>query len=340
VPTATDGGVPDGTDGGPDGGGDTGPGDADATTGTDADVGGSGDGTVADTSNDPDGGTISDADSGPADGGSTDSGRDGAPTAPGEWTLVKAGTFHMGSPDTELGRSKNEPLHQVTLTRNFWIMTTEVTQEQFADTMGYGPSSFTSCGVTCPVETASWHEFAAYANALSLAAGLGQCYECTGTAPSFSCLLNSSYDSPYDCPGYRLPTEAEWEYAARAGTTTATYGGDLDVTQCDASAVLGPLAWFCANSRSRTHPAGQKMANPWRLADMLGNVAEWCHDGDGALPTTPVTDPVGPESSRFRVIRGGNWDEFAKVLRAASRSSISPNRGNSTTGGRLAMSVP
>ena len=132
--------------------------------------------------------------------------------------------------------------------------------------------------------------------------------------------------SPYDCEGYRLPTEAEWEYAARAGTTTATYTGDLDVTDCSASAVLNPIAWYCGNSSSRTHPVALKDQNDWGLHDMLGNVWEWCHDSwVYDLGSSARTDPYGPAAGVDRVGRGGYWAGNARDSRAASRDRSRPN---------------
>jgi formylglycine-generating enzyme required for sulfatase activity len=264
---------------------------------------------------------------------------------PGTWELIVAGTFTMGSPTApeELGRYTNEVEHEVTLTRDFWIMTTEITQQQFFDEMGYNPSWFSEagggadCGLNCPVEQVSWHEVAAYANALSVLEGLGECYSCTGTAPDFAC--SPLYASPYDCPGYRLPTEAEWEYAARGGDVRATYVGELTATDCS-DTTLGPIAWFCGNASSTTHSVAGKDANAWGLYDMLGNVYEWCHDWYAAYPGGAETDPAGPPSGSYRVLRGGSWVSFARVARAANRSFGTPGDRLTGIGGRISRSVP
>jgi formylglycine-generating enzyme required for sulfatase activity len=270
---------------------------------------------------------------GGVDGGS-DSGVDGGdggaepPLAPGEWVLIPGGTFTMGSPESELGRDTDEGEHEVTLTRSFWMMVTEITQGQFEKAMEYNPSSFSSCGPTCPVEQVNWYEFAAYANALSRAEGLEECYYCTGSVPDVTCEQDGRFfgaaTSIYDCAGYRLPTEAEWEYAARGGTTTATYNGDLTTTDCTLSSILDPAGWYCGNASSRTHPVGEKLANAYGLHDMLGNVWEWCHDWYGAYPGGAETDPTGPPSGSYRVLRGGSWNLNARSARAAIRKFSSP----------------
>jgi formylglycine-generating enzyme required for sulfatase activity len=243
-----------------------------------------------------------------------------------KWVTVRAGTFEMGSPETEPGRQDDEVEHSVTLTRDFVISPTEVTQAQFLEWMRYNPSSRSGCD-SCPVETVSWHEAAAYCNALSAAAGLATCYSCSGTGTSVSCELSSSYSTPYACPGYRLPTEAEWEYAARAGTTTATNLGNLDAGHLGCqqpNAALDSIAWYCGNSGGATHAVGGKEANAWGLYDMLGNVWEWCGDWHGDYPAGSATDPWGPSGGSDRVDRGGSWYVGARFARAACRDRGGP----------------
>jgi formylglycine-generating enzyme required for sulfatase activity len=270
------------------------------------------------------------------------------PTVPGTWVLIDAsGTpFTMGSPLDELGRYSNEVEHDVTLTRNYWMMTTEVTQQQFLDQMGYNPSFYSldgagpDCGLDCPVEQVNWHEVAAYANGLSRWEGLAECYSCTGTAPdTIDCRPSGSYATAYECPGYRLPTEAEWEYAARGGTTTATYAGDLTATSCF-DATLIPIAWFCGNAGRTTHPVGTRSPNAYELYDMLGNVGEWCHDWHDAYPGGPEVDPPGAASGMSRVRRGSSCDGTGEFSRAAYRGYGPPDNRAMQNGVRLVRSSP
>ena len=258
-----------------------------------------------------------------------------------KWVTIKAGTFQMGSPSTESCRITNETQHKVTLTRNFEIAATETTQAQFSSLMDYNPSGFSSCGPSCPVEKVNWHEAAAYANALSAKAGLTPCYTCpTGTKASVICQEASAYAGKkvYTCPGYRLPTEAEMEYAYRAGTTGAFYNGGI--TSCDGTdANLDKIGWYGQNSNSKTHPAGKKTANAWGLYDMAGNVWEWCHDWLTTYPKTSITDPVGATGSS-RVNRGGSVSNSAGGARAAYRNYYSPGHRLSNLGFRLARSIP
>ncbi len=280
--------------------------------------------------------------------------------APAGMVWIPAGSFRMGSPTGELGRETDETQHSVTLTRAFFIDRTEVTQGAWeALSGGVNPSCFqsttgTSCTTTSandggPVEQVDWYSALGFANARSAAEGLTACYTLTGCADP----TNGWKDGVHTgctgatfvglrCDGYRLPTEAEWEYAARAGTTTATYAGNLSgtVTGCTtAQANLDGIAWWCKNSGSRTQAVGGKTANAWGLRDMLGNVWEWTWDWYGSYPGT-VTDPLGATTGSNRVGRGGSWSGNASYARSASRGSDGPDERYNTVGLRLARSLP
>ena len=195
----------------------------------------------------------------------------------GEFIQIPAGEFMMGS---NSGGSDEKPRHRVRITKRFEMGKYEVTQAQWKAAMGANPSNFK--GDDRPVETVSWND-----------------------AQEFLKRLNAT-DDGYR---YRLPTEAEWEYAARAGSTADTVA-DLDA-----------VAWYSGNSGSETHPVGRKRANAWGLYDMLGNVWEWCADWYGAnyYSSSPVDDPQGPASGAFHVVRGGSWDFGPEVVRPSGR---------------------
>jgi len=242
----------------------------------------------------------------------------GPPPAPSGFVYIAPGTFMMGSPSSEEGRDTDETQHSVTLTRGFYLQTTEVTQGEWQRVMGNNPSYFSNCGSDCPVEQVSWLDAVGYANALSRADGLSECYDSSGNVRGGG--------SIYACTGYRLPTEAEWEYAARAGTTGSRYD------------TLDQVAWHSGNSGLETHGVGELLANAWGLHDMLGNVWEWTHDWYGTYGST-VTDPVGASSGSNRVLRGGDRNDSAQNARSASRFSIAPAFRNDAFGFRLARSA-
>ena len=190
-----------------------------------------------------------------------------------------AGSFQMG-----YVFPREKPVHEVTLTRGFWLLETEVTQAQWQAVMGDNPSDFK--GDNLPVESVSWEDCKEFCTKLS------------------SQGLNVS-----------LPTEAQWEYACRAGTTSA-YAGNLD-----------EMAWYSKNSGSTTHEVGQKKPNAWGLYDMHGNVWEWCSDwfDSGYYSKSPASDPTGPDTGSYRVFRGGGWDCVARNCRSALRFFNSPD---------------
>ena len=221
-----------------------------------------------------------------------------------EFVRISAGQFMMGSPEDEEGRysflmgSSDERQHEVRISNGFWIGKYEVTQEEWVAVMGTNPSHFSSSGPRCPVECVSWNDTQAFTRRLN-------------ERESGSRYL------------YRLPTEGEWEYAARAGTSGIRYG-ELD-----------EIAWYSDNSGGKTHPVGQKRANAWGLHDMLGNVWEWTGDWYGRYPPSPVTDPRGPQSGSLRVARGCGWDSDAWYVRSANRGGCLPGRCLYSIGVRL-----
>jgi formylglycine-generating enzyme required for sulfatase activity len=211
---------------------------------------------------------------------------------------VRAGTFAMGSAS---GDRDEQPVHRVTLTRDYLLQATEVTQGQWRALMGRNPSYFADCGDNCPVESVSWDDVQTFLQALNR-------------------------QDPGK--GYRLPTEAEWEYAARAGTT-GDYGG---------TGRLDEMGWYLDNSGGRPQPVGRKAPNAWGLYDMHGNVWEWVNDWYGAAyySAGPPADPLGPRYGSYRVLRGGSWYGSAYRARSANRVTDTPSFRDGSYGFRLA----
>ena len=213
---------------------------------------------------------------------------------------IPAGAFDMGSPPDEKGRQDDEFQHRVKLTHPFRIGVTEVTQAQWRAVMGSVRCHFN--GDNLPVEKVSWNDAVAFCKKLSEKEGRT----------------------------YRLPTEAEWEYACRAGTTGPFAGtGKID-----------EMGWYEANSEGRTHPVATKKPNAWGLYDVHSNVSEWCNDYYRPdYPEVAVTDPTGPTEGKYRIIRGGSWGYFARGCRCAARSSAPASYQLKQTGLRIVMEM-
>ena len=211
-----------------------------------------------------------------------------------EFVGIPPGEFVMGS-SSRHADDDEQPLTRVRISKGFYLGKYEVTQAQWQAVMGNNPSGFSSCA-RCPVERVSWDDVQAFIGKLNGMSGGRR---------------------------YRLPTEAEWEYAARAGTATDTYAGDI-TQPLGNDPVLDGIAWYKENSESRTHPVGQKAPNPWGLYDMLGNVWEWVGDWYGLYPGGAVTEPAGPASGSERVYRGSGLIGHAWIGRSANRGLNSP----------------
>jgi len=259
------------------------------------------------------------------------------PAPPADWqppamARVPAGTYEVGCTKGQSDCNPDEkPKRQVTLRRAYEVMVHEVTQGEYAGVMGSNPSKFSSCGDSCPVERVSWVDAVTYANAVSREAGLEECY----TIPTEQELLlgdTVSWPKGLPCTGYRLPTEMEWEVAARGGADTLYSGGNS----------LDSVGWTSSNSGSRTQAVMQKSPNAYGLYDMTGNVWEWTWDWYGAetYKERRVTDPLGPASGSNRVYRGGGWENSPSSARVASRFKNPLNfRTNVDLGFRLARTA-
>ncbi|MBI5844728.1 MAG: formylglycine-generating enzyme family protein [Deltaproteobacteria bacterium] len=227
-----------------------------------------------------------------------------------EFVKLPPGTFTMGSSTEDEDRQGGETLHEVTLTKGFFLQVTEVTQGQWLQVMQTFPSSFTTCGYECPVENISWF-----------------------LMQEFIDRLNSMDTSKK----YRLPTEAEWEYAARAGTKTAfAYGDCLDTRLANFDGRYPVKDCHRGIYLQRTVPVRTYPPNAWGLHEMHGNVAEACQDWYDELPEAPVKDPEGAETGIRRVFRGGSWSNDAKYCRSATRGKYEPDSPSQLRGFRLA----
>ena len=295
-------------------------------------------------------------------------------TTPGRWCTVGAGCFMMGTPVCSgVGRAPycsegDENYRQVILTHSFTMQATEVTVGQWLSAMGgKDPSSDKVCGADCPVESITWDQAAAYCNTLSTPPE--QCYTCTGTGAATSCVIKPNFLSPspdryYTCPGYRLPTEAEQEYASRA-TTTTDYPNGQNAQFCSMDAQLDQIAWYYYNAPKGGKAAvATKAANAWGLFDLTGNVWEWtvdeffdfqcgqtsqmpiapnCWDSvvNGLQPSCqPQVNPIIPVSPTGMVVmHGGSFQALATSIRPANRMKQS-RVGHGDVGFRCVRTIP
>lgn len=266
-----------------------------------------------------------------------------------DFVFVPSGTFRQGTP----GATDNERPYTATISRNYYVSRTEVTQEQWrALSGGANPSCFqtttdTSCtftnsNPTGPVTTMDWYAALGYANVLSIAHGLTPCYTLIGCADPTNGWQDGFHEGCTDatfsglsCTGYRLPTESEWERAARAGTTTAYYWGEASD-----DATAGIYAWFAPYAGLRIQPVGGKLPNPYGLFDMSGNVWEWTWDWYSAsYPVIATTDYIAPSSGPYRMLRGGSFEVGTPDLRSAFRNPRLPFQSGYQIGFRLARTA-
>jgi len=295
----------------------------------------------------------------------------GDETEPGiDWIQVDSGSFIFGSDPEYPCRGGAEKQVPVTLTRSFVIASTEVTQAQWEALNLPNPSK--NVGADKPVTFINFYEALVWCNKLSLLEGLETCYDLstcrnevgTGCGPDdpweeegcwdesrvFTCSGEiHKFEDWYTCPGYRLPTTAEWEYAAKANVTeTRTYSGDLigeQIGNCGEQPSLNDIAWYCFNSGDELHPVGQKLPNPWGLYDTLGNVFEWVDyfaDGqplDYDEPDQPQTDPIGPKTGEYKDLRGGYFKDTGCIVNPSWQSTDSPSMRAFYTGFRPVRTI-
>ena len=278
---------------------------------------------------------------------------DSAPL-PDDFVVLEPAEFVMGSPVTEPGRRSDEHSHRVTLTYRLAVQDHEVTRGEYGELMAAMPDDFAACGDDCPVTNVSWADAALYANARSMNDGLDSCYLIT----SDNGVRTVSWPEGVRCEGYRLPTEAEWEFAARAGINESTWAGSVTTTgRSPLDPVLGNIAVYGGNSavawspgedcsrwnigaeRCGPQPIRSRQPNPNGLYDVIGNASEWVWDYYAPLPSEAVTDPTGPQQGSSRVVRGCSYRDTAELCRVAAREGMAAI-GRRTVGFRLVRSLP
>ena len=264
--------------------------------------------------------------------------------------LVPPGEFHIGSPPSEDDHRENELQHHVKITEPFYLSVHEVTQKEFERVTGRNPSLFVGHGgpndrVTgvetgkFPVETVYWYDAVEFCNLLSQRDGLQPCYRMSDVERNPDASIRSATVRLEKADGYRLPTEAQWEYACRAGTTTPFNFGSVNNGQDANVDSTHPYGTEAEGPYYRgTTEVGQYRANAFGMHDMHGNVWEWCEDwyDDQFYNRSPENDPRGPETGTRRVSRGGCWSSFAGYSRSAMRTGDAPDHRDSSTGFRVA----
>ena len=251
---------------------------------------------------------------------------------PNNFVLIKGGTFTMGSPASEPEREMDETQRRVTVS-DFYIAQSPVTQREYNQLMGNNPSEFK--GDTLPVENVTWFDAVRYCNARSAREGLIPAYTISGETAAWNRNAN----------GYRLPTEAEWEYACRAGTTTPfNTGGSITDKEANCYNHYGynndSSGRRIGSYQGRTTTVNSYRANGWGLFDMHGNVADWCWDWYGEYGTAAENNPAGAATGTLRVNRGGGWNDFPKHIRSAYRAATPPYNSSFNIGFRLARNAP
>lgn len=282
---------------------------------------------------------------------------DGQSPDPGSYIKLPAGTFWMGSAYEDFGSHANErPRHLVTLTHDFYIKSSEVTNHEFVvlaqwahdngyisvsndwirDEIGndyllevnqeggevfYDNGAFSYINPNHPVTGIPWKCAAAYCDWLNLEQGIQLAFNHS----NWQCNDND----PYNAEGYRLPCDAEWEYACRAGTTTGFSNGPCTNLECE-DPILDEIGWYCGNSGGSSHPVGSLVPNSWDIYDMHGNAAEWVYDWLYAYSSEHAVDPVGPPDGNYKTRRIGSWSTYARYSRSAFRAGTSPSSGGSS----------